>query len=243
MIRPYLIVLLCSLLWTANLVAQETRAPLLKFDFTVMATDRLRYVAYVQLKPEARAKPRPTAADFDIIPLRVNSQGRSSLYHYEGPPPLRFVTTRGKGEALAVDRVVASMTGPASTERTLVILVPAEEGAFGLLAIDDGKSAFPAGHARLLNLSGLPVSGTLDDYRFELPPAPRASAPRRLGGSVRVGVAYQRQSRPVAVFDQSLSVSENERLLLVFLAPFRDGADLRTRVVRDQVRVPLPETP
>ncbi|MCC5021471.1 MAG: hypothetical protein J6386_01035 [Candidatus Synoicihabitans palmerolidicus] len=101
-----------------------------------------------------------------------------------------------------------------------------------MIALDDGKAAFPVGHVRLLNLSGLAVRGALDDASFELPVLPRITAPQRIGSRVKVGVAFERQSRPVVGFDQSLSVNDGERL---FLAPFREGADLRTRVVRDQV--------
>jgi hypothetical protein len=39
-------------------------------------------------------------------------------------------------------------------------------------------------------------------------------------------------------FDQLLRIGTDERVMLVFLPPFRAGADVRVRVVRDQVFVP-----
>lgn len=72
--------------------------------------------------------------------------------------------------------------------------MPSDEGEFGLIALDDGKAAFPVGHVRLLNLSGLAVRGALDDASFELPVLPRITAPQRIGSRVKVGVAFERQS-------------------------------------------------
>ena len=55
---------------------------------------------------------------------------------------------------------------------------------------------------------------------------------------MRVGVAYEKQGRPIIIFDQSLRIGSEERIMLVFLPPFRAGADVRVRVVRDQIFVP-----
>jgi len=236
----YMLVSLWALSLPVVSVAQTPRSPGLNFDFTMMITERVRELAYVQLKPEARSKSRPTAADFDVIPVRVNSQGRSDVYHYEGPAPLHFVLTTGQGAALKVSRLVAQLEESASTQRTLVVLVPNEFGDFGILSMDDGETAFPAGRARLLNLSGGKVSGSLDGELFVLPSEPKVEAPRSIDSRVRLGVTYERHGRPVVVFDQSLDVAENERLLLVFLAPFRPGADVRTRIVRDRFLVTQP---
>lgn len=223
--------------------AQSSKSTTLDFDFTIMATERVRNLAYVQLKPEARANPRPSAADFNIIPVRVNSQGRSDLYHYEGPAPMRFVLINGQAPDQAVSRVVATINQAASNQRTFVVLAPSESDDFGIMTVDDSESAFPVRHARLLNLSGLAVSGSLDGKLFALPAEPKTNNPVAIDASVRLGVTYERLGRPVVVFDQTLDVAENERLLLVFLPPFRPGADVRTRVVRDQLVVTPKETP
>ena len=215
--------------------AQTPARPVLDFQFSVMATDRLRDFAYVQLKPEALGKLRPTAADFDILPLRVNSHGRSDLYRYTGPGPLRFVKTKGQGESIAVDRVLATVDSPASRGRSLFIIYPGEGDNVSVLTMDDEPSAFPERHARLLNLAGEPIAVSFNGQTVQLTAAARLESPRSVDRSLKLGVAMSRQGRPVPVFDQSLTVSEDERLLIVFLPPFRAGADVRTRVVRDSI--------
>ena len=216
--------------------AQVDRPRWLDFEFTVLANERLRDVAYVQLKESARGKPRPTASDFDVIPMRVISQGRSDTYHYVGPPPLRFVLTSGVAETLAVDRVIATVAEPVSAEQSLFVLIANSEGAYSLLALDDGRSAHAEREIRLLNLSNHRISGSLDGQTFELDESRRAYPPESVDRNVHIGIAFERHNRPVVVFDQSVSVGENERILLVLLPPIREGADVRTRVVRDQFR-------
>ena len=61
-----------------GLLGQPDHPPILDFDFTLMASARVPDLAYVQLKPAARTKRQPEAADFEIIPVRVSSQGRCS---------------------------------------------------------------------------------------------------------------------------------------------------------------------
>jgi hypothetical protein len=224
-------------------LAQTQRPAALNVSFSLMASDRLRDVAYVQLKPEARMKLRPTREDFDIISVRVNSQGRSDLYRYNAPAPLRFVETTGRGSDLAVKRVVATFNALPKSERCLIFLIPDADPTqdYGSLVVADDAAAFPANHVRLVNLSGLPVQGALDGDTFSLGPEPRVPAPRRISGNFRLGVMQEKLNRQVPVFDQSLTVGDAERVMLVFLGPFRSGADLRTRVVRDSVREPLPD--
>ena len=85
---------------SSMLVAQSATPSTLEFEFSIMAWERMRDVGYAQLKAEARSKPRPIAEDFEIIPMRVSSQGRSDLYHYVGPTPVRLVATSSEGESL-----------------------------------------------------------------------------------------------------------------------------------------------
>lgn len=217
---------------------QAPARPTFDFEFAVMATERLRDFGYVQLKPEAAAKVRPTAADFDILPLRVNSQGRSDLVRFRGPGPLRFVRTQGRGEAMVVERVLATVVQPASRGRSLFLLVPGAGEAWEVVALDDDVSVFPARHIRVVNLAGEALAVSFNGQARQYGAEPRMEAPRPLSGNLKLGVAMERQGRAVPVFDQTLSVGDDERVLVVFLPPFRPGADVRTRVVRDTVARP-----
>ena len=233
MMKRWWLMVIALIGWSLGF-AQNPTPTIVDFEFSVMATERLRDLAYVQLKPEAWGKLRPAAADFDILPLRVNSQGRSELYRFTGPAPLRLVETTGSGATLAVSRVVATVAAPPSRGRSLFILYPSgEPDSWAVLAMDDEPSAFPARHLRLVNLAGEPMAVAVNGSTVALDVTPRAVAPRSINGNLKLGVAMARQGRAVPVFDQSLSVGDDERLLVVLLPPFRAGADVRTRVVRD----------
>ena len=112
------------------------------------------------------------------------------------------------------------------------------DGAAKVDLLDDSPTAFPARHIRIVNLAGQLVQGSLNGNSFRVDQTVTVLPPQRVTESVKVGVAYERLDRPVVVFDQSLRVGQNERILLVFLPPFRAGADVRVRVVRDQVQEP-----
>lgn len=219
--------------------SQGVPPAMVEFEFSVMATERLRDVAYVQLKEEARHKTRLTVADFDVLPLgRVNSQGRSDRYRYSGPLPLRFVRTQGSGEALAVERVLATVNQPASRGRSLFLLIAADEEPWQVVSLDDEVTALPRRHVRMVNLAGEPLAVSVDGQSLQLTANPVPTAPRTISGNLKLGVAMERHGRAIPVFDQSLSVSDDERLLIVFLPPFRAGADVRTRIVRDTLAPP-----
>ena len=234
-----LMALFAGLILTAGW-AQENRPVGLNIEFTLFSSDRLKDLAYVQLKVEARSKPRPVAADFEIIPVRVNSQGRSDVYRFTAPAPIRFVRTEGSGDSLVVKKVLATWQGPKWSGQSLITLVPNGADSLSLHAFDDSRESHRERQVRFLNLSGVPIAGVLGRDSFTVGPALAASAPRSVSKNLKVGVTFERFGKAVPVFDQSLSVNENERLLLVFLPPFREGADVRTRVVRDQFRA-IPE--
>ncbi len=221
------ILMRCGVLAGSSLWAQNS--PTLDFEFSVMGSDRMRDIGYAQLKPEARVNPRPTAADFAILPLRVSLQGRSDLYTYSGPLPLRFVATSGTGDELRATRHGLGRS---------LSLTPEEDGSVAVMWIDDSAATFPAGHVRMVNLAGQKIKGTLDGTPFRMELGQPVREPQVVDDNIRLGVAYERFDRPVVVFDQSLRLSSRERILLVFLPPFREGADVRARVVRDQVREP-----
>ena len=109
--------------------------------------------------------------------------------------------------------------------------------------LDDSPAAFPGQHVRIVNLTGESVQGTLDGQAFRVDATRAILPPKRVSENVRVGVAYEKHGRPVIVFDRSLRIGSEERILLVFLPPFRPGADVRVRVVRDQVFVPTESSP
>lgn len=239
------LLLLCFLGCWHQLAAQTPGSAVAKFEFSVMATERMSNVGFAQLKPEARSKPRPVAADFAIIPLRVSSQGRSDLYAYEGPMPLRIVETAPAADdgGVRAVRMLGAFSNPVVPSRALLLLRPDPAKDDGLLVtlLDDTEAGFPARHAKVVNLSNQQVAGRIGDWSFVSTPAQPVLAAQRVDSSVSVGAAYDRNGIATAIFDQSLRVGDSERLLLVFLPPFRPGADVRMRVVRDQLFRPETE--
>ena len=223
---------------SSTLVAQPATPSTLEFEFSIMAWERMRDVGYAQLKAEARSKPRPIAEDFEIIPMRVSSQGRSDLYHYVGPTPVRLVATSSEGESLRATRMIGAISELRIPQRAMFLIGPAEEESVNIKLLDDSPAAFPGQHVRIVNLAGELVQGTLDGQAFRVDATRAVLPPKRVSESVRVGVAYEKQGRPIIIFDQSLRIGSEERIMLVFLPPFRAGADVRVRVVRDQIFVP-----
>jgi hypothetical protein len=233
------------LLWgwgtVALLSAQNAVSPRVDFEFSVMASDRMSNIGYAQLKPEALSKPRPVAADYDIIPLRISSQGRGDLHRYQGRMPLRLVEIEQAGEGgWRAKRMVGSVNENSVPPRALILLQPDQVDTSKLhtTLLDDTEAGFPVGHVRVVNLSRVPVEGQLNDTAFATDAVRRLLPPQSVGTRARVGVVYAKRGRPVVVFDQSLRLAANERVMLVFLPPFRAGADVRVRVVRDQLHVP-----
>lgn len=220
-------------------IAQAAASSVARFEFSVMATERMRDVGFAQLKPEMGSKPRPVAADYEIIPMRISSQGRSDLYTYEGPLPLRIVETApaAEGEALRAVRMLGAFSRTTVPPRALLLLAPSptKEGDLAVTLLDDSAAGFPSRHMRVVNLSGVTVAGSLGGIEFTTTEAKPILAAQRVESSVSVGVAYERRGVPTVVFDQSIRVGESERVMLVFLPPFRPGADVRVRVVRDSV--------
>lgn len=220
------------------LLAQSSASSTLDFEFSIMAWERMRDVGYAQLNAEARSKPRPIAEDFEIIPMRVSSQGRSDLYRYEGPSPIRLVATSGVGESLRATRMIGVISEQQIPKRAMLLLGPSEDGAVEIKLLDDSVASFPGQHVRIVNLAGELVQGTLDGQSFRMDATRTVLPPQRVSDNVRVGVAYEKLGRPIILFDQSLRIGSEERIMLVFLPPFRPGADVRVRVVRDQIYVP-----
>lgn len=210
-----------------------------KFEFSVMASERMRNIGFAQLKAEARSNPRPSAANFEIIPMRVSSQGRSDLYTYEGPMPLRIVETApaAEGEGVRPVRMLGAFSNSVIPPRALLLLrpEPAKEGGLVVSLLDDTAAAFPARHIKVVNLSDQRAEGRIGERSFVSTPTQPMLAAERVGSSVSIGAAYDRNGTPTAIFDQSIRVGESERVLLVFLPPFRPGADVRMRVIRDQL--------
>lgn len=227
------------LVWGMPLYLQAQNAPKrVDFEFTVMGTETRRDIGYAQLKPEAMNKPRPVAADFDIIPLRVSSQGRSKRHRYRGLLPLRFVEIQETGDgSWRATRMLAAVNNNSVPPRALILLTPdpVDKAKLKTVLVDDTSVSFPARHIRVINLSQVPVEGQISGRSFFTDNVHKLLPPQRVDGSARVGVAYSKNGRVTVVFDQSLSVGANSRVMLVFLPPFRSGADIRVRVVRDKV--------
>lgn len=222
-----------------GLGAQSPSAGPTEFEFSVMASARMPAVGFARLKPEARSKARPVAADFEIVPLRISSQGRSDLHTYPGPLPLRIVATAPQleGSGLRAVRTLGVLSGPRVPPRALLLLRPDPVSAdnWDVILLDDTAAGFPARHLKVVNLSDDRVEGRIDATSFTTSPAQSVLPAQRVGERVRIGAAYDRGGVPTVFFDQSLQIGESERVLLVVLPPFRPGADLRLRVVREQL--------
>lgn len=124
----------------------------------------------------------------------VPGKGTLSLYREVPPPP------EAPAGSPPRKKVVAQVTIPATQVRTLVVLIPENDGVFRAYALDDGPARHHAGTIRLINLSRLGAAVALSDTPYTLPVgAPELIAPFD-GGAILIRVAVQNHNNWVPAF-------------------------------------------
>lgn len=227
--------------WLGSVAAQTppeaaaTAPTWVDFTFSVMGTERVTGLGYLRPinPPETVGGGGADSPGMETVALRINSQGRSDRWRYHGPVPLRFVVAKEGGGV----REVAVLPSVRAGTELLILLRPEPNAPWTVRVVDDGPADFPERHLLMVNLTDQAIAGVLAGEPYELPPLDLWPRPRPVDETVRLGATMTRWGRPVPVFDRTLSVAEEERLLVVFLPPERAGRDVRVRVVRQSLAV------
>jgi hypothetical protein len=192
--------------------------PLRQFVFTVFSAEPVGRLMYV---------PRPEAAP---LPLAFYPTARSPRYAYTGPETVQLFDA-------VTGAVVAEVSVPSAIRSALFIVSAIDRPAatnlrYRVQVLDDGATQHPPGTLRILNLSGLPLSGTINGRPLTLKDG--MNAPLRVGASAEVRLRTRFRDRSYQAYAETIALDDSGRALLLLLPPYRQGSlEMQSRVLRD----------
>lgn len=176
--------------------------------------------------------PRPGAAPVKVV---FQPTARSTRYEYRGPMPLRFVSASSGA-------VVAEAAIPAGMGDALLLFAPVErsEGGKGdgpakyqLAVLDDSVGRHKAGGLAIINLSGLALSGTVNQAAVALKAGLNPTL--EVGRTAKISLSTVFKGKTYHSFTGAASLGRNERALLILYPPFyAGGLEVQSRLLIDQ---------
>ena len=233
------LVALCGAVHFAG--AQPAAAPAIRF--AVFSAKPIADLAFV---------PRPGGE-----PQKVQFQptARSPRYEYRASMPVRFFDA-GSGE------VVAEAVIPAGVRDALLLFAPIEASAatpaagpapgakggaaplrYQISVLDDSATRHGAGGLAIINLSGLPLSGTVGAEKVTLKPGLNPTL--AIGPTAKIAFSTVFKGKVYRSYSGTATLGRNERALLILFPPFYAGSlEVQSRLLLDQppgsVAVPPP---
>lgn len=169
--------------------------------------------------------------DADLEELEFFPTARSPRYEYRGPAPLVFLGSDG--------RVAAEARIPEGMNDVLLLFIPAggPAGAQSLLyriaVIDDTAVRHGAGGFVIIDLSELPLSGTVNRRPVTLRPGLNSVIP--VGTDVRVVLRTEFRGRSYQAYAHAFELGPGERALLILFPPYYLGSlEVQSRLLRDE---------
>ncbi len=198
----------------------QAPAPIQSVRFTVFSSRPVTDVAYL---PRANATPQA---------LKFQPTARSTRYEYRGAMPLRFVDPETR-------EVVAEAAIPAGLHDALLLFSPLEPGAAGggklryqIAVLDDGAARHGAGGLAIINLSGLALSGTVNNQAVTLKPG--LNPTQLINRSATITLTTVFKQRTYQSYSGTATLGRNERALLILFPPFYKGAlEVQSRLLLD----------
>jgi len=221
--RRHLGALLLAVLMIGSAPAQPATPPARHFTFTVFSAEPIEHLVYV---------PRPHAAP---LPLAFYPTARSPGYRYAGPATVQLIDS-GTGA------VAAEINVPPAIRTALFILSASDSPSsaaprYRAQVVDDGVGEHPPGTLLVLNLSGLPLSGSINQRPVTL--AEGKNVPIRVGASASVNLRTPFRDRSFQAYAETIALGDSGRALLLLLPPYRQGSlEVQSRVLLD---APAPE--
>jgi len=187
--------------------------------FTVFSPEPLTGLSY---------RPRPDQAP---VPLVFYPTARSPDFAYVGPSRLQFFVGQ---DGKSAGEVVL----PKSVRRVLLIVTPrpGPRGArrFHVSWISDGPTSHPAGTLRLINDSGLRLTGLLGHRPTSIEHGADRLIPAASGTEINLRV--QVKARSYQACSIAVHVLPAERALLLLLPPYQRGAvEVQWRLLTDKI--------
>ena len=196
----------------------ETPAPEVQhLEFTVFSAQPVKGLMY---------RAQVTAAS---IPLEFYPTARSPRYAYQGPARICF----WNGEA---GSIAAEITVPPGITSALFLFAPegslAGSTRYRVQVLDDGWRHHTSGGLRIVNYSGLDLSGTVNRKQVML--AAGAEITQRAGGSADIKLRTRFKDQSFQAYAETIPVGESGRALLMLLPPYRTGAlEVQSRLLLD----------
>lgn len=177
-------------------------------------------------------------ADSSRVPLRFFPTARSPHYEYRGPMPLRFVDAKS-GETMATAEIPREIGAPLllflPNESSLGSAAPASSPPFRIAVIDDGAVRHPAGAVSIVNLSGLPLAGTVGRHAVTLKSG--LNPPLAISRNTSVTLRTTSKQRTYTAYAGELELGRGERALLLLFPPFYKGSlEVQSRLLIDTVK-------
>lgn len=145
--------------------------------------------------------------------------------------PVQFVDT-------ASGEVVAEATIPPEIREPLLLFTPAEAGAaaklkYQVAVLDDSVAHHPIGALVILNLSGLALTGMLNDEPVTVKSG--LNAPLTLARPAKLGLRTTFKGRAYPAYSGDVKLARNERGLLILFPPFYPGSlEVQARLLIDR---------
>ncbi len=204
-----------------NECCAQTAAPLQAVHFTVFSSRSVTDVAFV---PRAKAAPQP---------LKFQPTARSPRYEYRGLMPLQFVDPETRA-------IVAEANIPAGIHDAMLLFSPIEAGASGsgslryqVAVLDDSAARHGPGGLAIINLSGLALSGSINDLAITLQPGLNPTLLVGRTATIRLTTVFKK--RTYQSYAGTVTLARNERALLILFPPFNKGAlEVQSRLLLDQ---------
>ena len=171
--------------------------------------------------------PKPEATP---VPLVFYPTARSPKFDFFAAGPLQVIDAR-------TQEVVLQVQVPSSLKKALLIFLPAEAGWAGparyrVQVVDDGEASHAAGTLRILNLSGVELSGTVNRTPVRLQAG--LNEPLRVGGTARIVLRTPCNGRNYQSYADDLPIGPDTRGLLLLLPPYRRGSvEVQSRALFD----------
>ena len=195
------------------------------------AIQSVRFVVFsAQPIKDAAFVPRPNAAP---LKLAFQPTARSVRYEYRGPMPVRFVDPEGGA-------VVAEANIPAGIQNALLLFSPLDQAKSGtsnlryqIAVLDDGAGRHGPGGLAIINLSGLALSGKVNNQAVTLKPGLNPTL--AVGRTATIKLTTVFKQRTYQSYAGTATLGRNERALLILFPPFYPGAlEVQSRLLVDQ---------
>lgn len=156
---------------------------------------------------------------------------RSRRFEYRGMMPLQFLDGSGN---VAAEAVIA----PEIRDALLVFLPldaasAADSLRYRVMVIDDGALRQAAGGLAILNLSGKPLTGTVNDQNVRLQPGLNPALD--VGQAARLMFRTELKGRSYTAHSSTIPLQPRQRALLLLLPPYYAGSQqLQSRLLLDE---------